>query len=89
MTAEASDDVIRIRVDTDAAVREFMNILAAQAAEGETRAPANPANRAVFRELAPYRLLEYEYVDAGIGGRGAPPATTASTASSGMSSEAE
>lgn len=68
MTAEASDDVIRIRVDTDAAVREFMNILAAQAAEGETRAPANPANRAVFRELAPYRLLEYEYVDAGIGG---------------------
>jgi hypothetical protein len=68
MTAEiANDDVIRIRVDTDAAVREFMGVLAAQAAEGETRAPANPANRAVFRELAPYRLLEYEYVDAGIG----------------------
>lgn len=69
MTAEESgDDVIHIRVDTAAAVREFMDVLASQAAEGETRAPANPANRAVFRELAPYRLLEYEYVGEGIGG---------------------
>lgn len=63
-----SDDVIRIRVDTAQAVREFMDVLAVQAAEGETRAPANPANRAVFRELAPYRLVEYDYVGDGIGG---------------------
>ena len=64
---KASDDVIRIRIDTAAAVQEFLDLLAAQAAEGETRAPANPANRAVFRELAPYRLVEYAYVDGGIG----------------------
>lgn len=62
-----SDDVIRIRVDTAQAVRDFLAVLSAQAAEGETRAPANPANRAVFRELAPYRLVEYEYVDEAIG----------------------
>ena len=64
---KASDDVIRVRIDTAAAVQEFFDLLAAQAAEGETRAPANPANRAVFRELAPYRLVEYAYVDGGIG----------------------
>jgi len=63
----SNDDVIRVRVDAGAAVQEFLDLLAAQAAEGETRQPANPANRAVFRELAPYRLVEYEYVDAGIG----------------------
>ncbi len=63
----SSDDVIRIRVDTGAAVQEFLDLLAAQAAEGETRQPANPANRAVFRELAPYRLVEFSYVDSGIG----------------------
>lgn len=68
MAAErSSDDVIRIRIDTGAAVRAFMAQLASQAAEGETRAPAHPANRAVFRELAPYRLVEYEYVGNGIG----------------------
>lgn len=64
---KASDDVIRIRIDTAAAVQEFLDLLEAQAAEGETRAPANPANRAVFRELAPYRLVEYAYVDGDIG----------------------
>jgi hypothetical protein len=61
------DDVIRIRVDLTRAVRAFQDLLAAQAAEGETRAPANPANRAIFRELAPYRLVEYSYVDPEIG----------------------
>jgi len=63
----SSDDVIRIRIDTASTVQEFLDLLAVQAAEGETRQPANPANRAVFRELAPFRLVEYAYVDAGIG----------------------
>lgn len=64
MPAElACDDVIRIRIDTGWAVQDFLDQLAVQAAEGETRAPANPANRAVFRELAPFRLVEYAYVD--------------------------
>lgn len=68
MTVEKSnDDVIRIRVDTALAVQDFLDLLAAQAAEGETRAPANPANRALFRELAPYRLVEYAYVDEAVG----------------------
>lgn len=57
------DDVIRIRIDTAQAVKEFLALLAAQRAEGETCAPANPANRAVYRELAPFRLVEYGYVD--------------------------
>lgn len=61
------DDVIRIRIDTARAVEDFLDLLAAQAAEGETRSPANPANRAVFREIAPYRLVEYSYVDGGVG----------------------
>lgn len=64
---KSSDDVIRIRIDTAVAVQEFYDLLAEQAAQGETRAPANPANRAVFRELAPYRLVEYSYVDDGVG----------------------
>ncbi len=63
----SSDDVIRIRIDTASTVQDFLDLLAAQAAEGETRQPANPANRAVFRELAPFRLVEYAYVDAAIG----------------------
>lgn len=63
----ASDDVIRIRIDTALAVEDFFDLLAAQAAEGETRAPANPANRAMFRELAPFRLVEYAYVDDAVG----------------------
>lgn len=68
MSAEkSSDDVIRIRVDTGLAVQDFLDLLAEQAAAGETCAPANPANRAVFRELAPYRLVEYAYVDGDIG----------------------
>ncbi|MBR9970731.1 hypothetical protein [Magnetospirillum sulfuroxidans] len=61
--AKFSDDVIRIRVDTTGAVAEFMTLLAEQAAKGETMAPANPANRAIYRELAPFRLVEYTYVD--------------------------
>lgn len=65
---KSSDDVIRIRVDMALAVQQFLDLLAAQAADGETRAPANPANRAVFRELAPYRLVEYSYIDEAIGG---------------------
>lgn len=63
----SSDDVIRIRIDTASTVQDFLDLLTAQAAEGETRQPANPANRAVFRELAPFRLVEYAYVDSGIG----------------------
>ncbi|GEM_PF-1694023 len=62
------DDVVRIRIDTSLAVRDFLALLAEQAGEGETRAPAKPANRALFRELAPFRLVEYSYVDPGIGG---------------------
>ncbi|MDA8232358.1 MAG: hypothetical protein M0006_13560 [Magnetospirillum sp.] len=67
MPEAGRDDVIRIRIDTAWAVGEFLDLLRRQAAEGETRAPANPANRAVFRELAPYLLVEYEYVDPAIG----------------------
>lgn len=65
---QRQDDLIRIRIDTNRAVSEFLNLLATQAAEGETCAPANPANRAIFRELAPFRLVEYAYVDNAIGG---------------------
>ena len=61
------DDVIRVRIDTAGAVENFLAMLKEQAAAGETDAPANPANRAVFRELAPYRLVEYEYVDDSVG----------------------
>lgn len=67
MSDAAWDDVIRIRIDTAWAVDNFLAILKGQAAEGETDAPANPANRAVFRELAPYRLVEYEYVGGSVG----------------------
>ena len=62
-----SDDVIRVRIDTAGAIDSFLAMLREQAAAGETDAPANPANRAVFRELAPYRLVEYEYVDGAVG----------------------
>lgn len=65
--AKLMDDVIRIRIDATLAVADFMAQLAEQAAEGETAAPANPANRAIFRELAPFRLVEYSYVDPAIG----------------------
>jgi len=58
------DDVIRIRIDSTQVVNAFAQLLAEQAAAGETLAPANPANRAIFRELAPFRLVEYSYVDA-------------------------
>ncbi|RAU22451.1 hypothetical protein CU669_07030 [Paramagnetospirillum kuznetsovii] len=61
------DDVIRIRIDTTRAVEAFLTLLVEQAAEGETRAPANPAATAIWRELAPFRLVEYAYVDDGVG----------------------
>ncbi|OAN52847.1 hypothetical protein A6A04_15200 [Paramagnetospirillum marisnigri] len=61
------DDVIRIRIDTTRAVAAFLDLLAEQAAEGETRRPANPAATAIWRELAPFRLVEYAYVDEGVG----------------------
>ena len=61
------DDVIRIRIDTARAVEAFADLLLQQAAEGETRAPANPAATAIWRELAPFRLVEYTYVDDGVG----------------------
>lgn len=61
------DDVIRIRVDTGRAVQDFLTLLDDQAAEGETRAPAKPRATAVYRELAPYRLVEYAYVDGSVG----------------------
>ena len=68
MPDTAWDDVIRIRIDTAGAVDNFLAVLKEQAADGETSAPANPGNRAVFRELAPYRLVEYDYVDGSVGG---------------------
>lgn len=64
MADKSCDDVIRIRVDMAAAVADFTEQLAAQAADGVTEAPANPANRAVFRALAPFRLVEYGYIEA-------------------------
>ncbi len=67
MPQEFMDDVIRIRIDTTRAVDAFLTLLAEQAAEGETRAPANPAATALWRELAPFRLVEYAYVDGGVG----------------------
>jgi hypothetical protein len=67
MPQVACDDVIRIRVDTTWAVLDFIRQLALQAASGETRAPANPAQTAIFREIAPYRLVEYNYVDDRVG----------------------
>lgn len=65
--SEPRDDVIRIRLDTARAVEAFRHLLAEQAAAGETRAPANPAATAVWRQLAPFRLVEYGYVDPGFG----------------------
>lgn len=62
-----TDDVIRIRIDVGSVVQDFIALLQEQRAHGETRAPENPANRALFRELAPFRLLEYAYVDPGVG----------------------
>jgi hypothetical protein len=67
MPNEFLDDVIRIRIDTTRAVDAFLTLLAEQAAEGETRAPANPAATALWRELAPFRLVEYAYVFDGVG----------------------
>ena len=67
MPNEFLDDVIRIRIDTTRAVEAFLTLLAEQAAEGETRAPANPAATALWRELAPFRLVEYAYVFTGVG----------------------
>lgn len=61
------DDVIRIRIDTTQAVKAFLTLLVEQAAEGEARAPANPAATAIWRELAPFRLVEYGYVDESVG----------------------
>ena len=65
--SEPRDDVIRIRLDSARAVEAFQRLLAEQAAAGETRAPANPAATAVWRQLAPFRLVEYGYVDPGFG----------------------
>lgn len=59
--SEPRDDVIRIRLDSARAVEAFEHLLAEQ----ETRAPANPAATAVWRQLAPFRLVEYGYVDPG------------------------
>ncbi len=67
MSETPCDDVIAIRVDTARAVADFLAQLRRQADEGETEAPAKPANRAVFRELAPYRLVEYDYVESCVG----------------------
>jgi len=67
MPDSSTDDVIRVRIDTQGAIASFVAMLKEQAAAGETDAPANPPNRAVFRELAPYRLVEYEYVDNSVG----------------------
>jgi len=61
------DDVIRIRIDTQHAVEAFGHLLAEQARAGEVNAPANPAATAVWRELAPFRLVEYAYLGDGVG----------------------
>ncbi|MCA1907511.1 MAG: hypothetical protein LDL39_04030 [Magnetospirillum sp.] len=66
MSVKILDDVIRIRIDSTQVVQAFAQLLAEQAAAGETLAPANPANRAIYRELAPFRLVEYSYVDTGL-----------------------
>ncbi|CCG40926.1 hypothetical protein [Magnetospirillum molischianum] len=65
--SQPTDDVIRIRIDTTRAVDAFLCLLAEQAAEGETREPANPAATAIWRELAPFRLVEYAYIDESVG----------------------
>jgi len=67
MTQQPTDDVIRIRIDTTRAVDAFLRLLEEQAAEGETRKPANPAATAIWREIAPFRLVEYAYVDETVG----------------------
>lgn len=66
MAQQPTDDVVRIRIDTTEAVDSFLRLLRQQASEGESRAPANPAATAIWRELAPFRLVEYAYVDASI-----------------------
>lgn len=66
MAQQPTDDVIRIRIDTTEAVDAFHRLLQQQAAEGETSAPANPAATAIWRELAPFRLVEYAYIDSSI-----------------------
>jgi len=63
MAQQPNDDVIRIRIDTAQAVDAFQRLLRQQADEGETCAPANPAATAIWRELAPFRLVEYAYID--------------------------
>jgi hypothetical protein len=60
-------DVIAIRIDAARAVAEFTDQLRQQAEEGEAMAPANPGNRALFRALAPFRLVEYDYIAPEIG----------------------
>jgi len=64
---EAHDDVIRLRLDTGRAVESFLAQLADQAAAGESQAPSDPAATAVWRQLAPFRLVEYAYVDPRLG----------------------
>jgi hypothetical protein len=64
---DSMDDVIRIRIDATRAVDAFLALLAEQAADGETVAPANPAATAIWRELAPFRLVEYGYVSEAVG----------------------
>ncbi|CAA7622236.1 hypothetical protein [Magnetospirillum sp. SS-4] len=67
MPKEPRDDVIRIRIDATRAVEAFLALLDQQAVEGETAIPSNPAATAIWRELAPFRLVEYGYVSDGIG----------------------
>ncbi|SEH37072.1 hypothetical protein [Magnetospirillum fulvum] len=67
MALQPTDDVIRIRIDTTEAVAAFLRLLAEQAADGETREPANPAATAIWREIAPFRLVEYAYIDPSVG----------------------
>lgn len=67
MPQEPSDDVIRIRIDATRAVDAFLALLDEQAAEGETAIPSNPAATAIWRELAPFRLVEYAYVSDAVG----------------------
>lgn len=61
------DDVIRVRIDAVQAVADFMDMLGQQAAAGEAEAPDNPASCAIYRELAPFLLEEYAYIDPAVG----------------------
>lgn len=66
--AKLLDDVVRIRIDVAWVVRQFLMEQSFHAHEdGGNSATANePLNRGLFREIAPFRLVEYAYVGGGV-----------------------